>query len=83
MFRFPVKKKKKKADTHPLSLFAFEWVCFRPGLYPPGMKNKLWENTVKKPLSFFFFPYGCLYVNYYYNFAFIALNCYIASTSNY
>ena len=56
MFRFPVKKK-KKADTHPLSLFAFEWVCFRPGLYPPGMKNKLWENTVKKNLSLFsFFP---------------------------
>ena len=74
-------KQKKKTDTHPLSLFAFEWVCFRPGLNPPGMKNKLWENT--KTLSFFFFPCGCLYVNYYYNFTFIALNCYIASTSNY
>ena len=48
--------KKKKRDTHPLSLFAFEWVCFRPGLYPPGMENKLWKNAVKKTSLFPFFP---------------------------
>ena len=70
--------KKKKRDTSSVT-FRW-WVCFRPGLYPPGMENKLWKNTVKKNVSFSFFSCGFLYANYYYNFA---LNCYIASSSNY
>ena len=62
------KKRERERERHPLSLSLLNGCVSVPAYI---YTHREWKINC------------CLYASYYYNFAFIALNCSIASTSNY